>query len=95
MTAYLDEITNPKLTVYYGEGLQGSHTGIWHSVDAETYAAQVQGALDKAEEEKGEKLTYAEKAAFYQTVDHRRYSAVNEELFAEIFRTFEAGISPD
>lgn len=93
MTAYLDEITNSNLSIYYAEGLQGTHTGIWHSEDAEEYAAQVQTALEQAEEEKGEELTYEEKVAFYQTIDHHRYSAVNEELFQEIFQTFEKGLS--
>ena len=37
---------------------------------------------------KGE-LTYAEKAAFYATVDHALYSEVNEELMRQIVKMFD------
>ncbi len=95
ITAHLGEITNPNLSLYYGEGLQGSHTGIWHSLDAEAYAVQVKATMKELESAKGDELTYEEKVAFYETVDHRRYSAVNEELFQQIFRTFESGLAAD
>lgn len=93
IVAHLDEITNPNVSVYYADGLQGSHTGIWHSLDAEQYAAEVKAGLDRLEEQKGRDLTDEEKAAYYRTVDHRRYSAVNEQLFAEIFATFDRGLA--
>ena len=93
VTAYLDEITNPNVSLYYADGLQGTHTGIWHSLDAEEYALQVNKELAKKESEKGRELTYEEKAEFYSKIDHRRYSAVNEELFSQILKTFENGIS--
>lgn len=93
VTAHLSEITNPNLSVYYTDGLQGTHTGVWHSLDAEQYAAEVKAQLARLEAEKGDDLTDEEKAAFYRTVDHRRYSAVNEELFTEIFRIFAFGLA--
>lgn len=93
IVAHLEEITNPNLSVYYADGLQGTHTGVWHALDAQQYAAAVAADLARLAEQKGEDLTDEEKAAFYRTVDHRRYSAVNEDLFAEIFKTFDRGLS--
>ncbi len=93
VTAHLDELENPNVTVYYGKGLQGTHTGIWHSVEAEEYVLAVQNKLLELAEQKGDDLTEEEVAAFYETVDHRLYSDVNGELIALIFETFEAGLS--
>ena len=92
ITAYMDSITNPNVTVYYGEGLQGTHTGIWHSAEAETYARSVKQQMQELEQQKGSALADEEKAAFYETVDHRLYSDVNAELVALIFETFEKGL---
>ena len=49
------------------------------------YAAQVAEAVDGLSDE--------EKAAYYATVDHRRYSAVNEELMEKIAATFAEGLA--
>ncbi len=92
ITAKLSEIENPNVRVYYGKGLQGTHTGIWHSVEAETYVREVQDKLKQLEKKKGEALTDEEKAAFFETVNHRLYSEVNRELVAHMFETFEAGL---
>ena len=86
--AYKDKITNPHVQYYVGEGLQGSHTGIWHSVKSEEYQQQVKAELKALQKTKGE-LTYAEKAAFYATVDHALYSEVNEELMRQIVKMFD------
>ncbi len=92
ITAYLDQLTNPNVSVYNGEGLQGSHMGIWHSREAEAYVLQVEADLKRLEEEKGTKLTDEEKAAYYATVDHRLYSDVNGELVELILETFDKGL---
>lgn len=91
ITARLDQITNPNVEVYYGTGLQGGHNGIWHSVEAESYVKSVEA--ERKELEKDGKLTDMQLAAFYETVDHRRYSEVNPELIELIFKTFEKGLS--
>lgn len=93
ITAHLDELTNPNIKLYYGRGYQGSHTGIWHSVEAEEYVCKVEKDLKALQAQKGEKLTDAEKAEFYKGVDHRLYSQVNEDLVRLIFETFEKGIN--
>ena len=92
ITACLDQLTNPNVSVYYGEGLQGSHTGIWHSLEAEAYVQQVEKELQALEEEKGTPLTNEEKAAYYATVDHRLYSDVNDELVELVLKTFDKGL---
>ena len=84
ITAYLDQITNPNVQVYYGTDYQGSHTGIWHCDEAESYVLQVAQQVQS--------MTDAQKATFYETVDHRRYSQVNAELIELIFETFEKGL---
>ncbi len=92
ITAHLDKLTNPNVSVYYGTGMQGSHTGIWHSAEAEEYVREVQKRLSDMEREKGNKLTREEKAKFYSSVDHRLYSDVNKELVELMFKTFEKGL---
>ena len=92
ITAHLNEISNPNVTLYYGKGAQGSHTGIWHSTEAVEYARSVKEELKILEESLGRELTYNEKVEFYKTVDHRLYSDVNQELINLIFETFEKGL---
>ena len=41
---------------------------------------------------KGSKLTYQDKQEFYKTIDHNRYSEVNEELMKLIIDTFNSTI---
>ena len=93
ITAHLDKITNENVRVYYGTGLQGTHSGIWHSIEAEEYVRKIEKELLSLEEKKGEKLTSDELAAFYENVDHRLYSEVNGELVDLIFKTFEEGLN--
>ncbi|MBR5500295.1 MAG: alpha/beta hydrolase, partial [Clostridia bacterium] len=93
VTAELEKITNPNVSVYYTDGSQGTHTGILQDADALTYRELVSDTLDAMEARKGAALTNAEKKAFYAGVDHRRYSAVNQELVARILDTFRAGLS--
>lgn len=91
VVAYKDEITNPYVRYYVGEGLQGSHTGIWHSEASEAYQMQVKADLRALEKEKG-KLTYEEKAAFYSAVNHALYSEVNAELMNQIKQMFDENL---
>lgn len=89
--AYKDKITNPYVQYYVGEGLQGSHTGILHSIASEEYQKQVKADFKALEKAKGE-LTYEEKTAFYATVDHALYSEVNEELMRQIVKMFDENL---
>lgn len=89
--AHKEELTNPNVRIYYGYGLQGSHTGIWHSLRSEEYQRQIESELALLEKSKGSALSREEKAAFYERVDHRLYSEVNPELMSHIFATLELG----
>lgn len=92
ITAHLDELTNPNVTLYWGMGSQGSHTGIWHSVAAEEYQRVVACQINKRQLELKRSLNDEELAEFYATVDHRLYSEVNSELVDMIIKTFDNGL---
>jgi pimeloyl-ACP methyl ester carboxylesterase len=92
ITAHRGEITNPNVTYYFGRGSQGTHTGIWHSDAAAEYQRKVASDLRMLEMERGRELTVEEKTVFYQSVDHRLYSEVNEELMELIFDTLERAL---
>lgn len=93
ITAHMDEITNPNVALYWGKGYQGSHMGIWHSADAEEYVCAVENTIRERERALSRALTDHEKKEIYATVDHERYSAVNEELFCLMIQTFEKGLN--
>lgn len=92
ITAHLDELTNPSVTVYWGEGSQGSHTGIWHSAEAEEYQRVIESKIKKLAIDLKREPTDEERAAVYAAVDHRLYSDVNKELVDLIIATFDKGI---
>ena len=87
--AHREEITNPNVTYYEGKGLQGDHNNIWHSIEAIAYQNEIESELKLLKMKKGGKLSYEEKVEFYKTVDHRLYSAVNEDLLKQVITMFE------
>lgn len=93
ITAHLDELTNPNVTIYWGEGSNGSHTGIWHSKESEEYQRVIASRIKKQEMDLGRKLTDSELSEIYSTVDHALYSQVNSELVDLIIDTFDKGIN--
>jgi pimeloyl-ACP methyl ester carboxylesterase len=93
ITAHLDELTNPDVALYWGKDLQGSHTGIWHSVEAEEYKQHIADSIKKMEGELDRKLTDGERAEICSTVNHELYSEVNSELVDLIIQTFEKGLN--
>ena len=92
ITAHLGELTNPNVTVYWGKGSQGSHTGIWHSDASEEYQRVVKSELKLRELTLGRALTDEEKKEFYSSVDHALYSEVNGELLDLIIQTLNQGL---
>ena len=76
------EITNPKVKYYVGEGKNDGHNTIWHSEASVLYQEEVNQKLKSLS-------GYEEKQAYVTTVDHRLYSEINEELFAEILEMFD------
>jgi hypothetical protein len=93
ITAHLAEITNPSVDLYWGEGSQGSNSGIWHSRESEEYRRTVASRLRRRELELGRALTLDELRVLYTTVDHRLYSEVNAELVDLIVATFDKGVA--
>ena len=91
--AHKDEITNKNVSYYVGKGLQGDHDNIWHSVEAAAYQSEVASGLKLLKKQKGDKMTREEIAAYYNTVDHAKYSAVNKELFEEIIKLFDGALA--
>ena len=92
ITAHLDELTNPNVSLYWGSGMNGSHTGIWHSVEAELYKQSIENQIKDLEKKLDRSLTDEELCDFYATVDHRLYSDVNAELVNLIITTFDKGL---
>lgn len=88
VTALRDKITNPNVEYYFTDGKQGSHMGILYSAAALEYQEKVASELSTLIVMKGRKLSGEELAAFYRSVDHRKYTEVNPELLAKIFETF-------
>lgn len=92
VTAHLDELTNPNVTVYWGVGSCGSHTGIWHSPESEEYVRAVESQIKLKELELKRELSVEERASIYSEVDHRLYSDVNPELIDMIISTFDKAL---
>lgn len=84
-----DEITNKNVVYFVEDGINGGHRSLWHSENAVKYQEQVEEQLRDLKKQKGRKLSRDELIAFYNTVDHSRYSEVNLELMNEVIYTFE------
>ncbi len=93
ITAHLDEITNPNVKLHWSVGYQASHTGIWHSDEAEIYANKVRADVEERKKQLGRALSHEELRQLYSTVDHRLFSEVNTELADLIIETFDKGIA--
>lgn len=61
---------------------------IWHSNEAIIYQKQIESELKLMEIEKKDKLSEEEIKSFNKTVNHKLYSAVNEELLNMIIAMF-------
>jgi len=84
------EISDPNAHYALFSGEQGGHGSILYSLAALQYQNEVSLSLEAEEKEKGAALTKEELRAFYQTIDDRRYSAVNPDLLKAIFTLFAA-----
>ena len=84
-----DEITNPNVEYYIGEGAQSGHDSIWHSVRSAAYRKEIAEKVKQAKEAKGGGWTDDDLREIYKTVDHELYSEVNAELFDGILNMFD------
>ena len=82
ITAHADQITNPNVTIYYQNGLQGSHTDLMYSKHATIYRQGIQQKLENC------KYNTKRKKQIVATVDHDLYSQVNTELLDKIVQMY-------
>lgn len=87
-----DEITNPNVEYLLTDGYTGSHTGVWHSEAAMKYAEEVDTELRLLRDKNGGELTDSQMKEFYDSVDHRLYSEVGEEVFSKMLALFEKAL---
>lgn len=90
ITHFSSEITNPHVSFYSTSGLQGSHSGILYSLEADTYQKQVKADYLAYKKEEGGSLTSEQVAAFFSKVDDQKYSELNPELMAKTLALFAA-----
>lgn len=87
--AHKNEITNPNVTWYVGEGTQSGHDTIWHSDRANKYQEKIKEELKAMAKRKGEALTDEELANYVSRIDHEKFSEINYELFDMIIKMFD------
>jgi dienelactone hydrolase len=87
--AHSDEITNPLVEYYIGEGLQSGHDSIWHSSESVEYKKEVDAEIEKIKKDKECKDTKKAIADYVATVDHNLYSQINSRLFEKILTMFD------
>ena len=90
--SHKNEFTNKNVQYYIGRGLNGGHDDIWHSKEAYIYKKEIDSDAKLLSFERGEQLTEQEQIAFCNTVDHRLYSAPNEELMDKIISMFKSAL---
>lgn len=79
--AHKHEIKNKHVSYYLGTGYSDGHDSVWHSSRAAEYKEEIDA--------QAKKLKKDEKVAFFEKIDHARYSEVNEELFEQILTAFD------
>ena len=71
-------ITNENIKIYIGRDYNAGHTNILYSKEAIDYQKEVDRKIKDYDDESEELIKYIE------TVDHYKYSEINEELFSKI-----------
>ena len=85
--AHRDEIRDG-VQYYCGTGIRGGHDNVWHSERSAQYRSDLEGEIKRVKKDKT--MSYEEKAAFFEGIDHRLYSEINEELFEKIIKMFDS-----
>ncbi len=86
--AHRKEIRKNNVTYYYTAGIQGGHNTVWHSAAAAIYQQSLESEIKSVK--KSKTLSYAEKTAFFERIDHNLYSEVNADLFDAIVKMFDS-----
>ena len=82
------EIRKTGVEYYCATGDQGGHDTVWHSVASAQYQASLESEIKSLKKDKAK--SREEKAAFFEKIDHRLYSEVNQELFDKIVKMFDS-----
>ncbi|MBE5804359.1 MAG: alpha/beta hydrolase [Clostridiales bacterium] len=85
------QIRSENVYYYVGSDEQSGHDSVWHSTDAVQYQKWVKNKVKELNRE--EELQYNEQVLFYASVDHERYSAINEELFSQILDLYDSALN--
>lgn len=83
-----DNITNPNVVYYIGEGKNDGHNEIWHAPESVDYKREIDEKIKKAAKNADE----SQKIKLLAEVDHELYSRVNGELFDLIADTFTSSV---
>lgn len=83
-------IRSERVYYYVGKDELSGHDSIWHSADAINYQKQVKAEYKEINSE--HEMSEQEQKAFYEKVDHERYSAVNKDLFLMIVDLFDMAL---
>ena len=86
--AHKDEIRKNNVEYYCTKGVQSGHDTVWHSKEACKYQSSLEAEIKSVK--KSKTMTYEEKVAFFDGIDHRLYSEVNAELFEKIVKMFDS-----
>ena len=86
--AHKSEIRQNNVQYYCTTGVQGGHDTVWHSAASAVYQKGLEAEIKSVQKSKN--MTYEEKVTFFNGIDHRLYSEVNEELFDKIVKMFDS-----
>ena len=89
IASHKESFKNGNITYYVGKGLNGGHNNIWHSHTAVAYQMEIDSEVNLLHMT-NDNVTDNDLANLYATVDHRKYSAVNENLIDLIDETFSS-----
>lgn len=87
-----NEIRRNGVEYYCATGAQSGHDTVWHSEASARYRSELEAEIKSVK--KSKTMTYEEKAAFFNGIDHRLYSEVNAELFEKIVTMFDGVCAP-
>lgn len=86
--AHQNEIRKNNVQYYRASGVQGGHDTVWHSKASAEYRSVMDPKIKSVK--KSKTMSYEEKVAFFDGIDHRLYSEVNAELFQKIVKMFDS-----
>ena len=92
ISSHSDALTNSHVDYYLSKGLNGGHNSIWHSTSAVIYQMEVESELNLIRMSSGGSATNEKIAELYSSINHRKYSEVNEDLLDRITDTFRSGV---